>query len=288
LYVRTPDLNGRYHILLKNKLIFHLITDAFPDQAVKSFGVIRKGQILFADNSKLSDASDYLLDLLQTCPKLVIKPVEGSGGKNVNLLFRQGEDLYLNEMPFSKAGLRDLVGEMNNDLISCYVEQCPEIAALYPRTVNTVRLLTMQDAESGEPFIAFSILRIGRASSYPVDNWSRGGLSAEIDLETGKLNRGVSYANRSRTLTWHVAHPDSCARIEGVIVPHWQEIKTKMVEICRNVPFLQHVGWDLVVTSDGFRILEGNHHPEINMLQVHRPLLADQRVVRFYRRHQVL
>jgi hypothetical protein len=43
-----------------------------------------------------------------------------------------------------------------------------------------------------------------------------------------------------------------------------------------------------VVTEDGFRILEGNKYPDVHILQVHRPLLADDRIRAFYRRHGVI
>ena len=44
----------------------------------------------------------------------------------------------------------------------------------------------------------------------------------------------------------------------------------------------------MVVTDDGFRILEGNQYTDVNLLQIHGPLLADPRVAAFYRRHRVI
>jgi hypothetical protein len=288
LFVRTPDLNREYRTLLHDKLLFGLMTRVLPAHAVETFGVIRKGQVFYAGGNKVGSAADYLLDLLRTYPKLVIKPMNGSRGRSIRFLFRHGEELYLNEKPLSYARLRDLVNEMSNDLISCYVEQCPEIAALYPRTVNTLRLLTMWDVEIGEPFVAAAMLRMGRASSYPVDNLSQGGLSAQIDLETGRLGKGLSHPSASRTMTWYTEHPESGARIEGFIVPRWQELKDRVLELCRHVPFLRHVGWDVAITAGGFKIIEGNHEPNLRTLQTHRPLLADQRVAKFYKANQIL
>jgi hypothetical protein len=287
-FVLTPDLNSEYRALLHDKLLFGLLTRVLPAHAVETFGVIRKGRVLHGRGNKTGNAADYLLDLLRTHPKLVLKPMKGSRGRSIRFLFRRGEELYLNEDPLSYAQLRDLVDEMSNDLISRYVEQCPEIAALYPRTVNTLRLLTMWDVEIGEPFVAAAMLRIGRASSYPVDNLSQGGLSAQIDLETGKLGKGLSHADQSRTLTWYAEHPESGARIEGFIVPRWQELKDNILELCRHVPFLRHVGWDVALTANGFKIIEGNHEPNLRNLQIHTPLLADQRVVNFYRANHIL
>jgi D-alanine-D-alanine ligase-like ATP-grasp enzyme len=51
-------------------------------------------------------------------------------------------------------------------------------------------------------------------------------------------------------------------------------------------PHLPRIGWDVVVTDDGgFVILEINAHAGVETLQVHRPLLRDPRIRRFYEHH---
>jgi D-alanine-D-alanine ligase-like ATP-grasp enzyme len=47
---------------------------------------------------------------------------------------------------------------------------------------------------------------------------------------------------------------------------------------------LPRVGWDVVVTDDGFELLELNTHAGVETLQVHRPVLADPRTRRFFER----
>jgi hypothetical protein len=218
----------------------------------------------------------------------VIKPLAGGGGTNIRFLRREDDRMLLNEQPLSEPALARLVGSMREDVVVAYVEQRPEIAALYPRTVNTLRLLTMWDQEAGEPFVAAAVLRIGRAECYPVDNWTQGALTARLELETGLLGPGVSHPGQGTALAWHVRHPETGAPIEGLALPGWSEIRRRMLQICRSVPFLLYVGWDLILTNDGFRVLEGNHYPDLNLMQVHRPLLTDPRVARFYETHGVL
>jgi hypothetical protein len=43
------------------------------------------------------------------------------------------------------------------------------------------------------------------------------------------------------------------------------------------------VGWDVMVTDDGFQVIEGNKFSDVQVLQVHRPLPDDRRVRDFYR-----
>jgi len=285
-HVRTPDLNGRYRFLLKDKLLFERTMRNFPAQQIATFGVIRGGRMHFTGTGN-RDAADYLLGLLDSRPRLVVKPVAGGAGGNVRLLFRENGRLLLNDRPVSSDELRGVTRLMRNDIVMEHVQQHPNIAALYPRTTNTLRVLTMWDSERAEPFIAGAVLRIGRDQCYPVDNWSQGGLTADADLETGRLGKGVSHPGRSRSLNWCTRHPDTGARIEGLALPHWPEIRTEMLEICRSLPFLLYVGWDLILTADGFRLLEGNHYPDLNLMQVHRPLLAKERVAYFYKTHGV-
>jgi hypothetical protein len=44
-WVRTPDINGEYRVLLDDKLLFALVTsNSFPLHQVESFGVTRTGR----------------------------------------------------------------------------------------------------------------------------------------------------------------------------------------------------------------------------------------------------
>ena len=39
---------------------------------------------------------------------------------------------------------------------------------------------------------------------------------------------------------------------------------------------------NVLVTADGFKILESNSHVDVDLIQVYEPLLIDDRVQRFY------
>jgi hypothetical protein len=43
-----------------------------------------------------------------------------------------------------------------------------------------------------------------------------------------------------------------------------------------------------VVTEGGFKVLEGNNHPGLALIQMHCPLLGDPRLRAFYTRHGVV
>jgi hypothetical protein len=44
----------------------------------------------------------------------------------------------------------------------------------------------------------------------------------------------------------------------------------------------------VVVARDGPVLIEGNNHSDVNLIQAHRPLLANARVRAFYERHGIL
>jgi hypothetical protein len=134
--------------------------------------------------------------------------------------------------------------------------------------------------DGDEPFIGAAILRIGTASSRPVDNWGRGGLSAEIDLTTGSLSKAARYARATGQLDWLAAHADTGVPIEGTAIPNWEMVTAVLLRVARHFWYLPLAGWDAVVTAAGVKILEGNDWPGLRAIQVHRPLLRSERVRR--------
>lgn len=62
-----------------------------------------------------------------------------------------------------------------------------------------------------------------------------------------------------------------------------------MTALAGRFPQLPYVGWDIVVTDPGeFTVIEGNTCSGVRVFQVHRPLLDDPRVRRFYEHHDVI
>jgi hypothetical protein len=51
--------------------------------------------------------------------------------------------------------------------------------------------------------------------------------------------------------------------------------------------YIPYVGWDIIVTDDGFCAIEGNNHPHLGHQDM-APLLTDPRVRAFYERFDSL
>jgi hypothetical protein len=282
-FVKTCLINGPYGILLDDKLLFARIMRDHAGYLPVVFGILSDGIVIGKEASDGPAADVPLTALLRTRRDLVLKPVNGGGGRGVVLLHARSCRFTVNGRDVDEKALIGLAVQWNGHMVSSYVRQHPALCALYPAATNTIRILTMRDDDG--VFIAAAVLRIGTERSKPLDNWSRGGLSAAIDRGSGRLGRAASYPVGGDRLEWHARHPETGASIEGMLLPNWQQISAAVLEVARTLLFLPYVGWDIVVTEDGFRIIEGNRYSDVNLLQIHSPLLADKRVLAFYQRH---
>lgn len=92
----------------------------------------------------------------------------------------------------------------------------------------------------------------------------------------------------SSQLLWHETHPTTHSQITGLTIPHWDYTKTTILEIAKYLSFIPYIGWDVVITEEGFKILEGNDFPSLAIIQMHSPLLKDPQVRRFYEKYNVI
>jgi hypothetical protein len=289
-FAKTRLINGEYGILLDDKLLFSGLLDDIADHHPMVFGIL-DGENVASTGIGMSAKSAHLgkplTALLKEEGALVLKPARGGGGRGVTLFEATPSGIRANGATVSPADLVQALQDCNGHLICERVVQHPALARLYPETVNTLRLITMRDAHH-KPFVASVVLRVGSASSRPTDNWSRGGLCAHVDTASGRVGKAVRFPAHSNCLYWYAAHPETGARIEGLRLPNWDRVITGILEITDALSFLEYIGWDIAITEDDFRILEGNNYTNVNLFQIHGPLLADQRIADFYRRHGVI
>ena len=55
-----------------------------------------------------------------------------------------------------------------------------------------------------------------------------------------------------------------------------------------SLPMLKCIGWDFVLTDSTVVAIEGNHHPDPDVLQCHSPLLIDEKIKNFYKYHKII
>lgn len=230
--------------------------------------------------------------LLRERKKLVIKPRYGAKGREVYVCELIGNEIIVNGSKKELASFKKIVsgkmGRINyrGNIIEEYIPQADFLSKIYSKSSNTVRIVVINPPYSN-PICPMAILRIGTDRSEGMDNFSKGGLSVQIDMNTGELGMAGEVLD-NRKLIWHKVHPDTGSQIYGVVIPGWNQILKKLILIMKGLVEFEYVGVDLLITEKGdFKIIEMNCNTDIDLLQIHRPLLKDNRLVDFFKHHDI-
>lgn len=251
-------------LLMTHKLVFAetLLARGLGDRGPEVYGTARRGA--FRPRSPQS------LQRLLEQADLIVKPLTGRAGRGVR---RVTPDHVLS-------------GDLGGDevVVQQRLAATPEWAAVNPTSLNTTRLLTVRPLGS-EPVLAAAVQLFGTAGSGVVDNLSAGGICSRVDLTDGTLGPAVVDPRLGRRTSYDV-HPDTGHPITGIRVPGWPALRELAHDLMTAFPEADHVGWDLCLTPDGPRVVEGNAGaPSLSIVQVHGPFLDDPAVRRFYAEH---
>jgi hypothetical protein len=287
--LRQEHINSRYAEMVKDKLYFSLLMKQCGMPTPEIYGVIRNGFFSSLHRMKTAETAGFLKELRRPGDRIVLKPLSGWHGFGY-LMVEQSDNGYL--VNGEAATLRDVTGmasKLNNYIVTEFITQGKYGFGLYPHTTNTIRMLTFLDPETTTPFIARVVQRIGTSRSWPVDNFKggSGGLSALLDPDSGTLGPAAMVDAKGH-VTWHARHPETDAKIEGVVVPAWSEIRGSILECAGRLAFAPLIAWDISPTYTGFSVIEGNPSSGMPVMQIHGPILTDPRIRRFYKYHRVI
>lgn len=283
---RAAKINATFRTMLTSKLIFNRALKGYLP-LVPILGYYEHYRFVPLDDyRRMADGAGDLDLLLHRHGSLILKPNSATKGRAVTCLSLEKVGVTVNGQPIGAERFDRLQRSLNDCIVQKRLAPDGFGAFLYPRTLNTMRLLMLRDPRTQRPFLAGAIQRIGNAGSFPTDNFARGALAAEIDPETGML--GAAVIKHGVDLEWHERHPDTGALIKGQQIPHWHRILARFLDQLEHLPFFHFVGWDVAFINDDLVIVEGNHHPEIRMHQIFTPLLRDARVRAFFEHHRLL
>lgn len=278
--------NGFFNPIVGNKLVLSQILAGYGLPHPRVLGVVRKGRPMAVGPGTSADARDdgasELASWAEDGRPMVFRPHWSGAGEGVFFLRKGPEGWELNRQPAGDDDVRRLVGTLDRYVVTAFVDQAAYAARIHPPTSNTLRVLTIRDGDG--PFVAAMAHRFGSRRSGAIDNWhqGRGGLNAPIDPARGTLGRAVTLGEDGRLLDC-ARHPDTGADIEGVAVPGLDRALAGLLDAARCLPEAPLIGWDVLMTDEGYSILEANSPPGITVWQVHAPLLRDPRVARFFR-----
>ena len=184
--------------------------------------------------------------------RIVCKPAGGECGRGVQVL--QLADFDSPEQLFTAAV------SQGADLAEEYIEQHAGLAALYPGAVNTYRTVTV--LQHGRAQLFYGVLRIGNGGA--VDNLNAGGMVAPVELHTGRVLAG-GYDKQHR---FFERHPITGVQITGTVLPFWEQAEQLCCRAAQRLPRLRYVGWDVAATAAGPVLVEGNHMPGYDVIQL--------------------
>ncbi len=190
----------------------------------------------------LPDASEAeILAFLSRTPKFLLKPTHECQGSGILLFHREELD--------PPAFLAQYAGK--EFLMEAYIVQHPDMAALNPSSVNTVRIVSVR--RDKEVLLLGAGLRCGGQDSY-VDNFHNGGSAYPIDLETGMIpGPGQSLAGGTPLLYSPTGHI-----MPGFVIPHWDILKDSVRRAALIPEGVGYIGWDVAITEEGVEFVEFN------------------------------
>jgi len=275
-------INEPFNEMLTNKLIFSDCVGKFI-KVPEVFGIFVNGK--FSSNSDKT-----LKELLNEFDVFVIKTVSGGGGVGVYIIKKENDNQFLlnNITMHNTAELLEFFKTLDNYIFTEFIVPSDFSKSLNETSVNTMRVMTLIDPKTNKAFIAFAVQKIGTSESAPQDNFSKGGLTAAIDLETGQLSDCATHP-KTKVHERYTHHPDTNIKIKGVTIPDWKSVKTEILNAANSLPMLKCIGWDFVISNKGLLVaIEGNHHSDPAVPQGHEPLFSDERIKEFYKFHKII
>ncbi len=281
-------INGPYNAILGNKILFerHLKTICAGIKGVyvpENLGYLEKGYLHSLHSDLTSGDLTSIVDLLKR-GDLILKLISGDGGVGLVCLTLTDGLYYINDEHVSIERLVGFLKSLDNYLIQRRLRQQGLAGMVFPGSVNTMRIGTMIDPDSGEPFIAFSVHRFGSPKSGFVDNVGQGGITAKIDINSGRLSMAHHYSKEGHMEVFE-KHPVTSVMICNQVIPNWEDIKRRILELAGRMPYLKYVGWDFVLSDDDLYVLEGNVSPGLGLVQMYDPMKNYSRAWNFFRHH---
>jgi hypothetical protein len=135
-----------------------------------------------------------------------------------------------------------------------FLEQHPDLSALHPSSINSVRIDT--SIIDNEVTTSAAVLRIGTGNSV-VDNASAKGFCVGVDLATGRLkDKGYRKPHFGGGPIFQ--HPDTGLVLADMQLPFWPELLDLINRAARAFEPFGTLGWDIAFTPDGPVLIEAN------------------------------
>jgi hypothetical protein len=239
-----------YVCLLQDKFIFSQLLSSLGFPTPKNVALSDGHTITWLDSMQTVPL-ERLLDMPDVHLDLFCKPLMGIGGTGAFPLTLSSGKLFINREAIDVGQLKDRLSTQY--LIQERLRQHPQLSALYPHAMNTIRLVTFNNDGQVQLFSAEQ--RFG-AHGQSVDNWGAGGVGVAIDLITGRLRaEGLMKPGYGGRVLYH---PNTRVPFADFQIPYFQEAVDLVCRLHRYFYGIHSIGWDICITEAGPLIIEGN------------------------------
>lgn len=248
---KTVLTRGINNTLIKkyNNSSYTHIFDNKDEFLLKFKKYVKRDFLILSDNNY-----DDFINFAKKHNEFIAKPRNGSCGKGI-------KKIKINNN--YKKTYNDLLND-NLIVLEELITQNNVLDELNPSSINTIRMVTINDKKSCHAIVAY--LRIGNGKF--VDNFNSGGMVVPIEIESGE----IKYPALDKTNHLYDVHPTTKTKIKGFKIPNWNEIIKLAEELGKIIPEVGIVGWDIALSDKGPVIVEGNDFPghDIYGLPPHR------------------
>lgn len=200
----------------------------------------------------LNDNLEEFKGYIKNKKEVMVKPLSLSCGKGI-------EKIKVSD--YNAEELYNYLIKTERYLVEDIAPQHKDISKVYPHSVNTVRIVTLNKK------VVAAFIRFGNLGNI-VDNFNHDGMVTTINIDTGI----VEYPALDKKENIYEIHPETKEKIVGLKIPMWEEVKQICIDACEVTPEIGYIGWDVCVGEDKPCIIEGNDFPghDLYQLPIHR------------------
>lgn len=284
-YYQLHPINGHFSHWIDDKLTIRYLLEPFKQYLPQYYFHLYQGEVIKLPDcpSHLTASIDAIVSLLDEKKELGAKLLNASLGEGFNKLETKDGIYLVNNNIFSRDQFSKLVSKWKDQtnggyLITEFLHPCKQFKLIWGKSSNTVRVTTLRNKNKAaniiDGFVRFGSEKTGYTDSAPEES-----IVCKLNIINGTFSDALIINHQKYKK--HSNHPDTNALLEGV-VPHWKSIQKIILEISNYFSHVIYMGFDMIVTDSGFKIIEINSHQGIGFNQIHKPYLQDELTKDFF------
>ena len=244
--------------ILRDKPLFGLFLNALNVPSPENIGIVEDGVVYYNDRQVSLDS--FLSQFEGDC---FFKIVDGECGADILHVITEDGSIHYKGAIIPLDEFRAILGQ-GRFLIQRTLKQHDAINKIFPKAINTLRIVTVYNKETKGIEVLSAVLIVGTGNNN-VDNWAAGGLSIGIDVNKGTL-RTYGFYKPGYGMKVKI-HPDTNLVFDGYQIPFFEDAVGIVKRLHFYLKNVHSIGWDVAITPQGPCVIEGNDNWELSLMQ---------------------